>query len=145
MSPLARQAIKLFGKLHKVLYSMTGSRVFANLGRMPNLLLTATGSKSGKPRTVPLLYVETDDGYAIVASFGGSPEHPAWYRNLLKHPQATVQIEDRIIPVTATTATSEQKKELWPRLVAMYPDYDNYEAETERDIPVVLLQLVSTT
>ena len=107
---------------------------------MPNLLLTATGSKSGQPRTVPLLYIETDDGYAIVASFGGSPEHPAWYRNLQKHPQATVQIGDRVMPITATTATTEQKKELWPRLTAMYSDYDNYEAQTERDIPVVLLR-----
>lgn len=145
MSRLARQAIKLFGKLHKVLYSMTGSRVFANLGRMPNLLLTATGSKSGKPRTVALLYVETDDGYAIVASFGGSPVHPAWYRNLQKHPQATVQIEDRVIPVTASTATTEEKNSLWPRFADMYPDYDNYQAETERDIPVVLLREISNT
>jgi deazaflavin-dependent oxidoreductase (nitroreductase family) len=145
MSPLARQAIKFFSKIHKALYAMTGSRVFANLGRMPNLLLTTTGSKSGKPRTVPLLYVETDDGYAIVASFGGSPQHPAWYRNLQKNPQATVQIEKRVIPVTASTATPEEKKDLWPRFTAIYPDYDNYEAETERDIPVVRLRVTSTT
>jgi len=145
MSPLARQTIKLFGKLHKVLYRMTGSRIFSNLGRMPNLLLTATGRKSGKPRTVPLLYIEIDDGYAIVASFAGAPEHPAWYRNLQKNPQATVRIEDRVIPVTASTATREEKKRLWPRLTAMYADYDNYEAETERDIPVVLLRMATRT
>lgn len=124
---------------------MTGSRVFANLGRMPNLLLTTTGSKSGKPRTVPLLYVETDDGYAIVASFGGSPRHPAWYCNLRKNPHATVQIEKRVIPVAASTTTPEEKKVLWPRFTAIYPDYDNYEAETERDIPVVRLRVISTT
>jgi deazaflavin-dependent oxidoreductase (nitroreductase family) len=145
MSPLARQTIKLFGKLHKVLYRVTGSRIFSNLGRMPNLLLTATGRKSGKPRTVPLLYIETDDGYAIVASFAGAPEHPAWYRNLQKNPQATVQIEDRVIPVTASTATPDEKKRLWPRFTAMYPDYDNYEAETERHIPVVLLCVAAKT
>lgn len=145
MSPLARQAIKLFGKLHKVLYRMTGSRVFSNLGRMPHLLLTATGRKSGRPRTVPLLYIETDDGYAIVASFGGAPQHPAWYLNLLNNRQATVQIEDRVIPVSAATATPEEKESLWPRFIAMYSDYDNYEAETERDIPVVLLRVATKT
>lgn len=132
--------IKLFGKVHKVLYRISGSRFFANLGQMPTLLLTATGRKSGKPRTVPLLYVENDDGYAVVASFAGAPEHPAWYRNLEKTPQASVQIEDRVIPVTASTATAEEKKSFWPRFTAIYPDYDSYQEETERDIPVVLLR-----
>ncbi len=120
---------------------MTGSRVFANLGQVPTLLLTATGSKSGKPRTVPLLYVETDDGFAIVASFGGAPQHPAWYRNLQKNPQASVQIEDRVIPVTASTATAVEKARLWPRFTEAYPDYDGYQEVTERDIPVVLLRV----
>ncbi len=132
--------IKLFGKVHGALYRMSGSRLLANLGQVPTLLLTATGRKSGKPRTVPLIYVENDDGYAVVASFAGAPEHPAWYRNLQKMPQASVQIEDRVIPVTASTATPEEKKSLWPRFTAIYPDYDNYEADTEREIPVVLLR-----
>ena len=140
MSPLTRNMIKLFGKVHKVLYRISGSRCIANLGQMPTLLLTATGRKSGKPRTVPLLYVENDDGYAVVASFAGAPEHPAWYRNLEKTPDASVQIEDRVIPVTASTATAEEKKSLWPRFIAIYPDYDSYQEETERDIPVVLLR-----
>lgn len=132
--------IKLFGKAHGALYRMTGSRVFANLGNMPTLLLTATGRVSGKPRTVPLLYVETDEGYAIVASFAGAPEHPVWYRNLQNYPQASVQIEDQVIPVTASTASPEEKKSLWPRFTEVYPDYDGYESVTERDIPVVLLR-----
>ncbi len=140
MSPLTRNMIKLFGKAHRVLYRMTGSRFFANLGQVPTLLLTATGRKSGKPRTVPLIYVENDDGYAVVASFAGAPEHPAWYRNLQKNPAASVQIEDRVLPVTASTATAEEKKSLWPRFTAIYPDYDTYQEETERDIPVVLLR-----
>ena len=143
MSPLGRQMIKLFGKFHKVLYRLSGSRAFANLGQVPTLLLITIGSKSGKPRTVPLLYVETDDGYAIVASFGGAPEHPAWYRNLQKTPQASVQVEDRVIPVISTTATAEEKQSLWPRLTAIYPDYDAYEAQTDRDIPVVLLRVTT--
>ncbi len=145
MSLLKRNMIKLFGKAHGALYRMSGSRVFANLGQLPTLLLTTTGRKSGNPRTVPLLYLENDDGYAIVASFAGAPEHPAWYRNLQKNAQATVQIEDRVIPVTANRATPEEKKSLWPRFVDIYADYDSYEAETERDIPVVLLSVITPT
>ncbi len=76
MSPFKRNMIKLFGKAHGALYRMSGSRLLANLGQVPTLLLTATGRKSGKPRTVPLIYVENDDGYAVVASFAGAPEHP---------------------------------------------------------------------
>jgi len=119
---------------------MSGGRVFAKLGRAPMLLLTATGRKSGKPRTTPLLYVEDGDGFAVVASFGGAPEHPSWYRNLEKDPEVTLQIENRVISVTASTATPEEKKRLWPRLIAIYPDYDTYQQETTRDIPVVLLR-----
>ena len=140
MSPLARSMVKLFGKVHKVVYRMSGGRLFAKLGRAPMLLLTATGRKSGKPRTTPLLYVEDGDGFAVVASFGGAPEHPSWYRNLEKNPKVTLQIENRVISVTASTATPEEKKRLWPRLTAIYPDYDTYQKETTRDIPVVLLR-----
>ncbi len=140
MSPLARYMVKLFGKAHKVVYRMSGGRVFAKLGRAPMLLLTATGRKSGKPRTTPLLYVEDGDGFAVVASFGGAPEHPSWYRNLEKNPEVSLQIKNRVISVTASTATPEEKKRLWPRLTDIYPDYDTYQKETTRDIPVVLLR-----
>lgn len=141
MSPAVRSIIKFFGKVHKALYQMTGSRLFANLGRMPNLLLTTTGRKSGKPRTIPLLYIEYGDGFAIVASFAGSPKHPSWYLNLQSDPKATVQIEKQLISVTATTASPEVKMSLWPRFTAIYADYDDYERATERDIPVVLLKI----
>ncbi len=140
MSPFGRSMIKLFGKLHKALYQETGSRLFARLGKMPNLLLTTTGRKSGKLRTIPLLYIESGDGFAIVASFAGAPEHPSWYLNLQSNPKATVQIGKQVIPVVATTASPEEKESLWPRFTAMYADYDNYEKATERDIPVVLLK-----
>lgn len=140
MSPAARYMIKLFGKVHGALYQMTGSKFFANLGQVPSLLLTTTGRKSGKRRTTPLLYVEDGDGFAVVASFAGAPEHPAWYRNLQKNREATVQIEKQVISVTASTASSEEKNRLWPRFTAIYPDYDSYDNETERDIPVVLLR-----
>ena len=142
MSPFGRSIIKLFGRLHKSLYQETGSRLFARLGKMPNLLLTTTGRKSGKLRTIPLLYIENGDGFAIVASFAGAPEHPSWYLNLQSNPKATVQIGKQVISVIATTASPEEKESLWPRFTAMYADYDDYENATKRDIPVVLLQVV---
>ena len=140
MSPFGRSMIKLFGKLHKAFYQKTGSRIFARLGKMPNLLLTTTGRKSGKLRTIPLLYIENDDGFAIVASFAGAPEHPSWYLNLQSNPKATVQIGKQVIPVIATTASPAEKESLWPRFTAMYADYDSYENATDRDIPIVLLK-----
>ena len=140
MSPLARFLVKLFSKAHNVLYRVSGGRVFGSLGEAPVLLLTVTGRKSGKPRTTPLLYIEDGDSFAVVASFGGAPEHPAWYRNLERNPRATVQIENQVVPVTAATATPEEKKRLWPRFTAVYPDYDTYQKKTKRDIPVVLLR-----
>jgi deazaflavin-dependent oxidoreductase (nitroreductase family) len=132
--------VKFFGKAHKAIYRMSGGRLLARMGEAPMFLLTTTGRKSGKPRTTPLLYIEEGDGFAIVASFGGSPAHPSWYLNLEKNPRATVQIEERVIPVIASTASPDEKKRLWPRFTAIYPDYDNYQKETKRDIPVVLLQ-----
>ena len=82
----------------------------------------------------------TSDGATAVDG-----KHPSWYVNLQRDPNATVQIEKRVIPVTAITATQEQKKRLWPEFTAIYPDYDNYEKETERDIPVVLLHIADVT
>ena len=140
MSPVARYMIKVFGKVHKTMYQLTGSKIFANLGKVPTLLLTTTGRTSGKPRTVPLLYIEEGNGFAIVASFAGSPDHPSWYRNLQNNPNASVQIEKEVIAVVASTASQEEKTRLWPRFTDIYPDYDNYQKDTERDIPVVLLR-----
>ncbi len=108
MSPLARYLVRFFSKAHGILYRMSDGRFFGKLGQASVLLLTVTGCKSGKPRTTPLLYIEDGDGFAVVASFGGAAKHPGWYRNLEKNPKATVQIEERVIPVTASTAYPEE-------------------------------------
>jgi len=84
--------------------------------------------------------MEDRGGYAVVASFAGSPKHPAWYLNLERHPEATVQIGDQVFAVTASTATLKEKQRLWPRFTAVYPDYDAYQKKTDRQIPVVLLR-----
>jgi deazaflavin-dependent oxidoreductase (nitroreductase family) len=76
----------------------------------------------------------------IVASKGGAPDHPGWYKNLLAHTDATVQVWDQLIPVTARTASAEEKRQLWPIMTKEWPAYDDYQQKTERDIPLVILR-----
>ena len=105
----------------------------------PVLLLTTTGRKSGKKRTTPLLYVEDAGRYVIIASVGGAPRHPAWYLNLRDNPAATIEIGRRTLAVTAETASPEERARLWPLATQMYSGYDDYQAKTSREIPVVVL------
>jgi F420H(2)-dependent quinone reductase len=106
----------------------------------PILLLTTTGHKSGRLRTLPLIYLEAGaSSYAIVGSYGGSDKMPAWAVNLQKKPTAQIQIGSRSFQVTCSVAAPQRKAELWPKLVALYPDYQVYQDRTAREIPVFLL------
>ena len=107
---------------------------------VPILLLTTKGRKSGRSRTQPLLYLATDTGYALVASYGGSDRHPDWYLNLESDPEGEVQVGPVRKRMRARTVSAERRAELWPRLLAVYPDYANYQKRTQREIPVVELQ-----
>jgi deazaflavin-dependent oxidoreductase (nitroreductase family) len=127
-------------KVHVALYRASGGRLGGRVGNgVPVLLLTTTGRKTGKRRTTPLLYVEEGDRYVVVASVGGAPSHPAWYLNLRSNPAATMQVGGRKLAVTAETAGLEERARLWLRLTQMWPQYDDYQAKTRREIPVVIL------
>lgn len=127
-------------KIHVALYRLTGGRFGSRFkGGAPILLLTTTGRKTGKRRTNPLLFVEEDSGYAVVASAGGAPKHPAWYQNLRKNPEVEVQVKSRRLHARAETAGPEDRARLWPKLTAIWPGYDTYQAKTSRRIPVVIL------
>jgi len=106
---------------------------------VPILLLTTQGRRSGRRRTQPLLYLSTDAGYALVASYGGSDRHPDWYLNLEANPEVEIQVGPVRKRMLARTTTPERRAELWPRLVALYRDYDVYQSRTRREIPVVEL------
>ena len=120
-------------------YRVSGGRVMGRMGAAPILLLTTVGRKSGQKRTVPLLYLEDAGRFAIVASYAGSPRHPAWFFNLEANPQVELQVRSRKFSGTARRANAEEKSQLWPRFVAIYPAYADYQKRTTRDIPVVIV------
>jgi deazaflavin-dependent oxidoreductase (nitroreductase family) len=121
-------------------YEATGGKEGAVLQGKPTVILTTTGRKSGKLRKTPLMRVEDGGRYVVVASLGGAPRHPVWYLNLLEHPDVTLQDGADVFDLRARVATPEEKAAWWPRAVEAWPDYANYQAKTERDIPVVILE-----
>jgi deazaflavin-dependent oxidoreductase (nitroreductase family) len=110
---------------------------------VPTLLLTTRGRRSGKLRRTPLIYGRDGDAYVVVASYGGSPEHPDWYFNLSDDPEVEIQVGDEVRPARAATAEGEDRGRLWSQMTGIWPDYDTYQARTQRAIPVVTLEPVS--
>jgi len=104
------------------------------------LLLSTTGRRSGKRRTTPLIYGESEGDYVVVASKGGAADHPDWYRNLVAHPEVEVQVGADVFAATARTADEDEKDKIWPMMAEIWPDYVHYAEKTDRDIPVVLLE-----
>jgi deazaflavin-dependent oxidoreductase (nitroreductase family) len=134
----------LFGDQHVQRYRETGGEVGHRWKRGSKiLLLTTNGRKTGEPRTTPLIYEDDGDRYVIVASKGGTPENPGWYRNLEKDPNVELQVLDEVFPARARTAEGEERERLWKLVNQQWPDYDNYQAKTEREIPVVVLERAS--
>ncbi|MGI9002779.1 MAG: nitroreductase family deazaflavin-dependent oxidoreductase [Pseudonocardia sp.] len=110
----------------------------------PVILLTTRGVRSGKLRKVPLMRVEHDGGYAIVASLGGAPKHPVWYHNVKAEPHVELQDGTVTGDYRAREVTDEEKTLWWERAVAAFPDYADYQRKTERQIPVFVLEPVSS-
>jgi len=109
----------------------------------PTLLLTTTGRRSGQARRTALIFGQDGDDYLIVASKGGAPEQPLWYRNLVDNPVVELQVKADVFKATARTATPEEKARLWPTMVEIWPPYADYQTKTDRDIPVVILTRAS--
>ena len=132
--------VKLMSKANVWVYRLSGGRIGGRFLRgAPVLLLTTRGRKSGEPRVAPLLYLRDGDNLVIVASKGGMSHHPTWYLNLQASPDVEVELGSERKRMRAHTASAAEKAVLWPRLVEMYRDYDDYQARTEREIPVVVL------
>lgn len=131
----------LFGEEHVRRYRETGGEVGHDWKRGSKiLLLTTKGRKTGEARTTPLIYENADGKYVIVASKGGAPEHPGWYKNLVKEPEVELQVKDEVFPARARTAQGEERERLWKLAAQQWPDYDAYQTRTDREIPVVVLE-----
>jgi deazaflavin-dependent oxidoreductase (nitroreductase family) len=131
-------------RIDRVLVPLTGGRLSSCLGtryhRRHLLLLTTTGAKSGRPRTVPLLYFADGRDLVVIGSKGGDPRHPAWYHNVRAHPRATVYARGTRIECHAREAHGAERARLWARAVALYPGYATYRTRAgAREIPVVVL------
>jgi deazaflavin-dependent oxidoreductase (nitroreductase family) len=110
---------------------------------VPTLLLTTHGRRSGEARTLPLIYGRDGDHLLVVASRGGAPKHPSWYLNLVADPDVEVQVKADRFAAHARPATAAERPRLWKTMTAIWPDYDNYQTKTDREIPVVVLERVS--
>jgi deazaflavin-dependent oxidoreductase (nitroreductase family) len=121
-------------------YEATGGAEANDLRGRPVIVLTSVGAKTGKLRKTALMRVEHDGVYAVVASMGGAPNHPAWYHNLTTNPQVELQDGPTKRDYLAHEATGDEKAAWWERAVATWPDYDRYQAKTERQIPVFVLE-----
>ncbi len=123
------------------MYTITSPNVPAM--SVPSLLLTTIGRKSGQKYLFPLFYGQTDGGYFVIASKGGAPDHPGWYRNILANPEVTIQVATTIMPAKARTATGAERARLWEQAVKIWPPFADYQQKaTGREIPVVVLEIL---
>lgn len=136
-NPFGRE---LFGQEHVRAYQQTAGEQGYHWRGTTILLLTTTGRRSGQERTTPLIFRDDGDRWTVVASKGGAPDHPDWYKNLEAHPEALIQIKGEQIPVRARTARDDERTRLWERMAEVWPAYRDYQARTEREIPVVVFE-----
>jgi deazaflavin-dependent oxidoreductase (nitroreductase family) len=120
-------------------FRANGGVVGGPMEGMPLLLLHTVGAKSGQPRVNPLAYLSDGDRLVVIASFAGAPNHPPWYHNLLANPDVVVEVGDEKLEAVATVAHEPERTELYAKMAAAMPIFDEYQARTDRVIPVVLL------
>lgn len=124
---------------HQFIYERSGGRIGERLGRTPMLLLRTIGRKTQRPRTAALLYHRDGDSYVVVGSKGGSDSPPAWLLNLKARPDVEVQVGTRRFRAKARVASAAERRRLWPELTTLWPQYDRYQSQTRRVIPLVIL------
>jgi deazaflavin-dependent oxidoreductase (nitroreductase family) len=134
-------AVKWMSRINTFMYRRNkGQGLGGTFQNIPVALLTTIGRKTGEPRVSPL-YFHRDGGRVIVAaSKGGSDKHPMWYLNLRDNPRVTVEIKDEKLVLTARDASEDERNLYWPKLVEMYPTYEDYQSWTERKIPLVVCE-----
>jgi len=142
-APPPRWILKAVTRTHVLLHRLSGGRAFNKLGGDEVCFVTMTGAKSGRTLTIPLMYVPHGDGVLLVASQGGAPKNPVWYRNLVKHPDISVNHRGRKMKLRARIARPDEKPALWPICDSHYAPYAEYRTRTTRDIPIFVCELVA--
>lgn len=130
---------RAFTNIHVALIRVSHGRVGARMGTMNLCILTTKGRKSGVERHNPLACFPHDDGFVVIASAGGSDQDPAWYRNLVANPDVRLEIDGVDRPMTARTATDEERPEIWSGVISTAKNFAGYQTKTSRKIPVVIL------
>jgi deazaflavin-dependent oxidoreductase (nitroreductase family) len=134
---------RVITRLDRFFYRSTGGWLLSLGSRaFPTLLLTTVGHKTGRDHSVPLLYLELSEGWAVVASNYGRPEHPTWSTNLLANPRGSIEIGSQKDDVRARLLSENEKQQIWPRLLELFEGWQRYEAETHRSIRVFVLEPV---
>lgn len=110
---------------------------------VPSLMLTTRGRRSGERLVLPLFYGRAGEGYFVVASKGGAPQHPAWYGNILAEPEVEIQVGTARMRARARTAAGEERARLWQQALEFWPPYADYQQKTAREIPVVVLDPIA--
>jgi F420H(2)-dependent quinone reductase len=131
--------MKVMAKVHTFILQMSGGRIGNQMGGQKILLLHHVGAKSGKKYATPVGFVQERNVYVIVAAAAGQPHHPGWYYNLQKNPDTTIEIMGKPIKVKAEVTLKEQRDLIWAVLSARFPQFDQFQQKTAREIPVVLL------
>jgi deazaflavin-dependent oxidoreductase (nitroreductase family) len=120
-------------------FRANGGKVGPPFEGAPLLILHSTGAKSGKTRLAPIVYQQVDGSWAIFASKAGAPDNPDWYHNLLANPSATIEVGAEVVPVTARVLDATEREPIWAKQKELMPGFAEYEAQTDRTIPVVIL------
>lgn len=130
----------LFGAEHVRVFRETDGKRGYHWRGTTILLLTTTGRVSGQEHTTPLIHRTDGDRWVVVASKGGAPEHPGWFKNLQANPEVTIEVPGEKAAVRARVAQGEERQRLWSLMTEVWPDYDKYQAKTDRQIPIVVLE-----
>jgi len=138
--PNSRRLLAGITRVHRWLYLRSRGRIGARAGGLRFLLLWHVGRKTGRRRAAPLLYVEDEGRFVVVASNAGDPRDPAWWQNLRARPEAEIQVGSERVSVRAHAAEGAERERLWAKLVAANPQYPEYQRRTRRPIPIVVLE-----
>jgi deazaflavin-dependent oxidoreductase (nitroreductase family) len=140
LSQSSATVLRWTGRINIPLYRLSGGRIFGKVNRAPVLLLTTTGRKSGRARTAPVVYLADGDDFAVIGSNAGHSRTPAWSLNLKARPEAEIEVGRRKLPVRARIAAGDERADLWRRHNEQFGGFDEYEARTDRDIAVFVLE-----